>query len=64
MLGENIGEVSWPKCGNWIYGTCGFNKDSIFGSVHTETNNHTKGTARGKAVFNCKNPYDEFILFH
>ncbi|WP_111625071.1 glycoside hydrolase family 16 protein [Arenibacter echinorum] len=63
MLGDNISEVDWPKCGELdIMEHVGYNKDSIFGSVHTETYNHTKGTAKGKAVF-IANPYDEFHIY-
>ena len=63
MLGDNVSEVGWPKCGELdIMEHVGFNKDSIFGSVHTETYNHTKGTAKGKAVFIAK-PYDEFHIY-
>jgi len=38
-------------------------QDSIFGSVHTETLQHTKGTARESQFF-IANRYDEFISIH
>ncbi|MFS4467786.1 family 16 glycosylhydrolase [Maribacter sp. 2210JD10-5] len=60
MLGENWKEVGWPLCGEIdIMEHVGFTKDSIFGTVHTEAFNHTKGTEVGKSVF-IANPYTEF----
>lgn len=63
MLGENIPEVGWPKCGEIdIMEHVGFNKDSIFGTVHTEAFNHIKGTEVGKSIF-IENPYEEFHVY-
>ncbi|MDZ4147953.1 MAG: glycoside hydrolase family 16 protein [Flavobacteriaceae bacterium] len=63
MLGENRKEVGWPKAGEIdIMEHVGFDKDSIFGTIHTEAYNHMKNTQKGKRVF-IKNPYDEFHVF-
>lgn len=63
MLGENCDEVYWPKCGEIdIMEHVGYNKDTIYGTVHTETYNHKIGTAVGKGVF-INNPYEQFHVF-
>jgi beta-glucanase (GH16 family) len=63
MLGKNIDEVPWPACGEIdIMEHVGYNKDSIFGTVHTEAYNHMKGTQKGKGIF-ISNPYDSFHIF-
>ena len=63
MLGENINEAGWPKCGEIdIMEHVGFMKDSIFGTVHTEAYNHVKKKQRGAKVF-IKNPYSEFHTY-
>lgn len=63
MLGENIKEVGWPKCGEIdIMEHVGFNKDTVFGSVHSETYNHIKKTQKTKGIFIDK-PYDTFHIY-
>ncbi|WP_238988414.1 glycerophosphodiester phosphodiesterase family protein [Aureibaculum marinum] len=63
MLGENRKNVGWPESGEIdIMEHVGFNKDSIFGTVHTLAYNHTKNTQRGKSIF-IDNPYDNFHVF-
>ncbi len=63
MLGENKKEVGWPKCGEIdIMEHVGFEKDSIFGTIHTQAYNHMKGTQKGKNVF-IDVPYDSFHIF-
>lgn len=63
MLGTNIGEAGWPMCGEIdIMEHVGYEKDSIFGTIHSEAYNHMKGTQKGKAIF-IKNPYSEFHLY-
>lgn len=63
MLGTNIDKVGWPKCGEIdIMEHVGFEKDSIFGTVHNESYNGMKGTQKVKGhVIN--NPYDSFHVF-
>lgn len=63
MLGVNREKVGWPKCGEIdIMEHLGYNKDSIFGTIHTQAYNHMKGTQKGKKVFIDK-PYDKFHVF-
>lgn len=63
MLGENRNEVGWPECGEIdIMEHVGFNKDSIFGTIHTKAYNHNKGTEKGKKIFIDK-PYETFHVF-
>lgn len=63
MLGTNRKEVGWPKCGEIdIMEYVGFNKDSIFGTIHTGAYNHTKGTQKGKKAF-IEDPKNKFHLF-
>ncbi len=63
MLGENCEQVNWPKCGEIdIMEHVGFTKDTIYGTVHTESYNHSIGTAVGKGVF-INSPYDEFHIY-
>jgi beta-glucanase (GH16 family)/glycerophosphoryl diester phosphodiesterase len=60
MLGKNRLEAGWPLCGEIdIMEHVGFNKDSVFGTVHTEAYNHMKGTQKGKGIF-ISNPYSGF----
>jgi beta-glucanase (GH16 family) len=40
----------------------GFNKDTVFGSVHSETYNHIKKTQKTKGIFIDK-PYDIFHVY-
>ncbi len=63
MLGKNKKEVGWPKCGEIdIMEHVGFNKDTIFGSVHSETYNHIKKTHKTQGVF-IDQPYDKFHVY-
>ncbi len=63
MLGNNYSEVGWPKCGEIdIMEHVGFEKDSIFGTIHSEAYNHMKGTQKGKKTF-ILNPYRQFHDF-
>jgi len=63
MLGTNKEEVGWPKCGEIdIMEHVGFNKDTIFGSVHSETYNHIKRTQKTQGIF-IDEPYDKFHVY-
>jgi len=63
MLGENRKEIGWPECGEIdIMEHVGFEKDSIFGTVHTKAYNHMTGTQKGKKTF-IDEPYDTFHVF-
>jgi beta-glucanase (GH16 family) len=63
MLGTNIGQVHWPKCGEIdIMEHVGFEQDSVFGTVHTKSYNHIVGTQKGKKAF-IENPYSDYHRF-
>lgn len=61
MLGANIGEVGWPKCGEIdIMEHVGFDPNVIHGTAHTQTYNHMRGTQLGKKI-----PVDDvFNTYH
>ena len=51
MLGNKIGEVGWPACGEIdIMENVGFDPDQIHCTVHTKAYNHVLGTQRGKSI--------------
>ena len=51
MLGANIDQVGWPRCGEIdIMENVGFEPDLIHGTVHTDAYNHTKNTQKGAAL--------------
>lgn len=63
MLGKNSETVHWPACGEIdIMEHVGYNKDSIFGTIHSEAYNHVKGTQKGKAIF-ITDPYSRFHIY-
>ena len=63
MLGKNIDDIGWPKCGEIdIMEAVGFEKDTIYGTVHTEAYNHVKGTEKGGSVF-IADPYAKFHTY-
>src|SRR5687767_8877514 len=49
MLGSNIDKVDWPECGEIdIMEHVGYEKDSIFGTIHTKSYNHVINTQKVK----------------
>lgn len=63
MLGTNIKEAGWPACGEIdIMEHVGYNKDSLFGTIHSAAYNHVKGTQKGKGIF-IQSPYTEFHTY-
>ena len=63
MLGANYSNVGWPECGEIdIMEHVGFDADSIFGTIHTKSYNHMKGTQKGKKIYVDK-PYDMFHTY-
>jgi len=63
MLGSNINTVSWPDCGEIdIMEHVGFQKDSIFGTIHTKAYNHGIGTQKTKSIF-IGDPYKSFHVY-
>ena len=52
MLGENIGEVPWPRCGEIdMMEHVGYNPDTVFTTIHTQAYNHTIGTQKIAATY-------------
>lgn len=63
MLGGNINKVGWPACGEIdIMEHVGFNKDSLFSSIHTTSYNHIKGTQKTKGIY-IASPYTRFHTY-
>jgi len=63
MLGTNISEVGWPKCGEIdIMEYVGFDPDGVHTTVHTQAYNHTRGTGRGKRT-TVERPYEDFHVY-
>jgi beta-glucanase (GH16 family) len=63
MLGSNHKTVGWPECGEIdIMEHVGFEKDSVFGTVHTKSYNHIINTQKGRKAF-IENPYSEFHTY-
>lgn len=63
MLGNNIDEVGWPRCGEIdIMEYVGYMADTILGTVHTEAYNHGKGTQKGGKI-TIDNPTDDFHVY-
>ncbi len=63
MLGKNIDEKKWPDCGEIdIMEHVGYEKDSIFGTIHTTSYNHMKGTQKVRSVF-IADPYTNFHVY-
>jgi beta-glucanase (GH16 family) len=51
MLGRNLHEVDWPKCGEIdIMENVGFDPDIIHTNIHTESYNHSIGTNKGSKI--------------
>ncbi len=63
MLGENKAEVGWPRCGEIdIMEHVGFNKDTVFGSIHSKSYNHINKTQKTKGIF-INEPYNKFHVY-
>lgn len=63
MLGGNINEADWPKCGEIdIMEHVGYMPNTILGTIHTEAFNHVKGTQRG-GEYKIDNPYHQFHIY-
>ena len=63
MLGTNFENKGWPECGEIdIMEHVGFEKDSVFGTIHTKSYNHIIGTQKGKKIF-IEKPYDSFHIY-
>lgn len=63
MLGNNIDSIGWPRCGEIdIMEHVGYQPDSIYGTVHTDMYNHTKGTQKTRGI-TIVNPYSQFHVY-
>lgn len=63
MLGSNINEVGWPKCGEIdIMENVGFDPDTTHFNIHTEAYNHVKGTNKGNKVY-LKDPAADYHIY-
>lgn len=63
MLGNNYAEAGWPDCGEIdIMEHVGYNRDTVYGTIHTGAYNHMIGTQKGSNTF-IEKPYDEFHLY-
>jgi len=60
MLGTNIRQAGWPKCGEIdIMENVGYDPDVIHANVHTDKYNHVKGNGKGASTRIGK-PYQDF----
>ncbi len=63
MLGENIGEVDWPACGEIdIMENVGFDSLRVHGNIHTEAFNHVKNTNKGNSIL-VEKPWETFHVY-
>jgi beta-glucanase (GH16 family) len=63
MLGDNIDQTGWPKCGEIdILEYVGFEPDHIYGTVHFSDTASGKHTAKGNRII-IKDPFDDFHLY-
>jgi beta-glucanase (GH16 family) len=63
MLGTNIREVGWPRCGEIdIMEYVGFDPNTVCANVHMAKYNHAKGTGKGSKIKSDK-PYESFHIY-
>lgn len=63
MLGTNMREVGWPKCGEIdIMEYVGFDPNTVCANVHMAKYNHTKGTGKGSKI-KADKPYASFHTY-
>ena len=63
LLGTNIKEVGWPKCGEIdIMENVGFDPNRIHANIHTQKYNHIRGTNKGASLAVAK-PYATFHVY-
>ncbi|HEX3009655.1 MAG TPA: glycoside hydrolase family 16 protein [Bacteroidales bacterium] len=63
MLGSNIAEVGWPKCGEIdMMENVGFDPDTMHFNIHTEAYNHVKKTNKGQRIY-LKDPEADFHIY-
>lgn len=63
MLGTNINKVDWPECGEIdIMEHVGFEKDSVFGTIHSKSYNHIINTQKTRKAF-VADPYNTYHVY-
>jgi beta-glucanase (GH16 family) len=63
MLGMNIGQVGWPKCGEIdIMEYVGFDPNTVYANVHMAKYNHAKGNGKGSKI-KADKPYASFHTY-
>jgi len=63
MLGTNIREVGWPRCGEIdIMEYVGFDPNTIYANVHMAKYNHAKGTGKGSKI-KADKPFESFHTY-
>lgn len=63
MLGSNISQVGWPKCGEIdMMEHVGYDPDKLHFNIHTAAYNHVKKTNKGNTV-DIKNPDADFHIY-
>ncbi len=63
-LGTNIGEVSWPECGELdILEYVGYDPMTVHANVHTGTYNHKNKNGRGNRITTAREPWLHFNVF-
>jgi len=63
MLGTNIREVGWPRCGEIdIMEYVGYDPNTVCANVHMAKYNHAKGTGKGSKI-KADKPYDSFHTY-
>jgi len=63
MLGTNISQVGWPRCGEIdIMEYVGYDPNTVCANVHMAKYNHVKGTGKGSKI-KADKPYDAFHTY-
>jgi len=63
MLGTNIRQVGWPRCGEIdILENVGFDPNRIHANIHTQKYNHARGTNKGASITVDK-PFEKFHVY-
>lgn len=63
LLGENIGQVGWPDCGEIdIMENVGFDPTKVHANIHTGAYNWVKNTAKGNSIDGGK-PWEGFHAY-
>jgi beta-glucanase (GH16 family) len=64
MLGENIGDLGWPLCGEIdLMEYISSNPDSVLMTIHSQANNHMNGTQLSSGFVPLPNIEEEFNIF-